>query len=410
MSFIEQGLIWNLLSVIACFLYNVYAFQFSRRILKNFTKKAVLVPLCAVANTILVIVYVSLRLPFPFLFFSGVCVFFLEFSILSKATIRQKLFGASVFFFHIGTIHLLILVLHSQILQCTVIELFDNQSTYSQSWLMTCIVLTIVLLIVKKKISFSDLKRVSCARTYTKFLIIITLAILALLTLEAYFILRAEDIKYAAIITVATIIFTTSIFYFFFLYSIHFINMHIYKRKNDEIADSHAQLLIEKQRIEQEITRDSLTSLYTKKFAYEVLQTLSIKKDSQYAVLFIDLNGLKKVNDTYGHEVGDKYICEVAKLITSEIREEDIAARIGGDELLVIMNAADENEVKTIVNRIQDKVKIQNSKEKYVFAISIGAVCVDNKVEMKNFDTILAIADEDMRQKKRLFYSAEGKV
>ncbi len=408
MSFIEQGIVWRILSVLACFFYNIYAFQFSRRILKNFTKNAMLVPLCALANTILVIVYVSLRLPFPFLFFSGAGVFFLEFSVLSKATIRQKLFGASVFFFHIGTIHLLILVIHSLLLQCTIVDLFDSQATYSQSWFFTCVVLTIVLFALQKIVSFSDLKRVSSAKTYTKFLIIITLSIIALLTLESFFILRAEDIRYAPIITIATILFTTSIFYFFFLYSIHFINMHVYKRKKDAVVDSHTQLLIEKQRIEQEITRDSLTGLFTKRFAYEVLQTLSTTKDAEYAVLFIDLNGLKKVNDTYGHATGDSYICEVSNLIKSEIREDDIAARIGGDELLIIMESTDSDEANTIVDRIQTSAKIQNAKVKYLFAISIGIVCIDNKKEMKDFDSILALADEDMRKKKKEFYKERG--
>ncbi len=408
MDFIRNGSIWFLLAIVSCFFYNTMALNFSKKILRGFTLKSFLPFFVAAINTVIVVVYVSLRIPFPFLFFAGTILFFIEFSFLSKASTRQKIFGASVFFFNIGSIHLLILVIHARLIKISIVDLFKTPELYSQSWTITCLFLIIVLWILQKKISISNLKKISCAKNYTRILSLITISILAFLTLESFLIIRAEEFKNVELIVVGTTIFTALLFYFFFLYSIQFLQMHVYKRKNDQIQDSHMQLLLEKKKVEQEIVRDGLTGLFSKKYIYEILQKLTTTKDAKYAVLFIDLNGLKLVNDTYGHEEGDAYICNVAKSIQEAIREEDLPARVGGDEFLIIMIDIDCGDVESIVARINENVSQQDKKVDYSFAVSIGSVCINNTTNKKDFETILLQADEAMRQKKRDFYNMVG--
>ncbi len=408
MSQNELNILWPLLAIATFLIYNVFALSFSGQILGKFTKKKWLVFLVSICNIFLLFSYVYLNIPFPFIFFIGTVVLFIEFTLLSKAPFIQKLFGAAVFFLHIGITHELVIVLFANIFHISIISLFKTTTLYLQSLTITCSLLIIVLFTLTKFIKISEIRKVSNAKNYTKNLLIVTLAILSLLTLESFLIIRAEEIDFLLFITVTTSIFCYVLFYFFFLYSINFINMHMYKRKNDKILDSHHQLIAEKQRIEHEIARDSLTGLYTKKIIFESLANMCDNIKAKYAVLFIDLNGLKKVNDTYGHEIGDDYICTIAQVIKESIREIDLAARIGGDEFISILTSIEYDDAQIIVNRINENIEHSNNYTEYECSVCIGTVYVDNTKEQMSLSEILRISDERMREKKKAFYSMNG--
>ena len=77
------------------------------------------------------------------------------------------------------------------------------------------------------------------------------------------------------------------------------------------------------------------------------------------AILFIDLDYFKEVNDTYGHEVGDILLIEVAKRINNTIRATDTVARMGGDEFIAILSAVeDENDINKVAKLIIKKLSM----------------------------------------------------
>ena len=88
--------------------------------------------------------------------------------------------------------------------------------------------------------------------------------------------------------------------------------------------------------------RDELTGLYNRRGFY-VLATqalrLAQRLDALYSVIFIDMDNLKQVNDTYGHEIGSELLKEMAAILTTNFREIDIIGRLGGDEFVVAVNA-----------------------------------------------------------------------
>ncbi|GAA4723254.1 GGDEF domain-containing protein [Brevibacillus fulvus] len=87
------------------------------------------------------------------------------------------------------------------------------------------------------------------------------------------------------------------------------------------------------------VYRDTLTGLYNRRILTDMENESSaaLKLDRRIAVMFLDLDGFKQVNDTYGHATGDQLLQQVAKRLQGCIREQDIACRLGGDEFSIIL-------------------------------------------------------------------------
>ncbi|WP_322507893.1 diguanylate cyclase [Anaerolinea sp.] len=125
----------------------------------------------------------------------------------------------------------------------------------------------------------------------------------------------------------------------------------LYASLNDELA--------ERRRIEtllvHQNTRDTLTGLYNRRvfeerISYRAPHTMPV------CLIVLDLDHLKRVNDTFGHTSGDEYIRLVAQAIQASVRSEDMAARIGEDEFVVILNGADESAGEAVMQRIQESL------------------------------------------------------
>lgn len=84
---------------------------------------------------------------------------------------------------------------------------------------------------------------------------------------------------------------------------------------------------------------DALTEIHNRHAATTILNQLDESDESQYALVLIDIDKFKTINDTHGHEFGDRVICQAAQIVSGSLRRQsDIVARWGGDELLVILH------------------------------------------------------------------------
>ncbi len=126
------------------------------------------------------------------------------------------------------------------------------------------------------------------------------------------------------------------------------------ERLRDEII-MHQQT---KQRLHAMATNDSLTELSNRRSLFNRLTTL-IKEAHRYtrrfAVIFIDLDDFKRINDAYGHETGDMVLKEVARRLKEQTREVDIIARLGGDEFVIVYMEVDNTRSQT--DFIADRIK-----------------------------------------------------
>ena len=97
---------------------------------------------------------------------------------------------------------------------------------------------------------------------------------------------------------------------------------------------------------------DHLTGLYNRRYLAETLAKMDDTKHYPLAVMMIDLNGLKILNDAYGHEVGDQALVKVAKILKQESKTSDTVARIGGDEFAIIRDHTDKNQMDELKDRL----------------------------------------------------------
>jgi diguanylate cyclase (GGDEF)-like protein len=119
------------------------------------------------------------------------------------------------------------------------------------------------------------------------------------------------------------------------------------RERTAELEQSHARLIAEvdeRKRLEEELRHfafyDALTRLPNRRLLLDRLhqaQLNSERQKSHVAVMFLDLNNFKKLNDTHGHDIGDQLLINVARRLQSTVRESDTVARLGGDEFVVML-------------------------------------------------------------------------
>jgi len=160
--------------------------------------------------------------------------------------------------------------------------------------------------------------------------------------------------------------------------------------------DIHERKLME-QKLRELTQFDSLTGLYNRAVFEDEMDRLQKQFLYPVGIVICDVDGLKWVNDTLGHHVGDNLIREAANILKSCFRKNDIIARIGGDEFAVLIPEADEEDVEYIRTRLHEAVKQHNlSNPTTPLSLSIG--CAVNK--QKTIRKLFKDADNDMYEEK----------
>ena len=117
---------------------------------------------------------------------------------------------------------------------------------------------------------------------------------------------------------------------------------------------------------------DHLTGLYNRRFFEEELKRLDTERQLPLSFIMGDLNGLKIINDVFGHSEGDRLLKEVAEILKKVCRSDDILARWGGDEFVILLPKTSISNAEEIVERIKKECKKTNS-QKIPASLSIGA-------------------------------------
>ncbi len=164
--------------------------------------------------------------------------------------------------------------------------------------------------------------------------------------------------------------------------------------------------ITERKQVEERIRylgyHDQLTGLYNR-YYYEVSKE-ELKDISQISVIMTDVNGLKLVNDTYGHETGDQLLKEYARLLKKSFKQSDLFFRWGGDEFIVILKDTKEAKSWDLCNRL-----IKYCGETFVKDIPLSiSVGISSKLQGREIDKAVQEA-EDMMYKNKLTESKSSK-
>lgn len=146
---------------------------------------------------------------------------------------------------------------------------------------------------------------------------------------------------------------------------------------------------------------DALTGLFNKRY-FEKMMEIRDDKKTPYALFYMDLDFFKPVNDTYGHEMGDKVLKEVAKRLLMCIRSNDYAFRIGGDEFMLILKGILDAQIcEKRIERIKKLIGEPYEFDGYTIKIGIScgsAVYPDDAVRIR----YQKIADKRMYEDKKI--------
>ncbi len=145
-------------------------------------------------------------------------------------------------------------------------------------------------------------------------------------------------------------------------------------------------------------THDSLTGLYNRTYFEEEMNRLERGRKFPVSIVMADVDGLKKINDTYGHAAGDELLQRTAELMKSSFRADDVVARIGGDEFAVFLPYTDASSVEFVLNRVKISIESHNTaSQKDPLSLSFGVATCEKGERLAN---VLKEADRFMYQNK----------
>nr|WP_239550886.1 sensor domain-containing diguanylate cyclase [Halanaerobacter jeridensis] len=154
------------------------------------------------------------------------------------------------------------------------------------------------------------------------------------------------------------------------------------------------------QKVEYLSFHDGLTDLYNRRYFQIEQKKLNKSRRFPISIIIADLDGLKLINDNYGHKMGDKYIKKVADIFTSICRGEDVVARIGGDEFALLLPETNSQDVKKICNRFNNKLEEVNKQEQLVIKLSVSLGWATKTSSEENLEQIFEDADKMMYENK----------
>ena len=150
---------------------------------------------------------------------------------------------------------------------------------------------------------------------------------------------------------------------------------------------------------------DQLTGLFNRKFYEEELMRLDIERNLPLSIIMGDINGLKLINDSFGHSMGDELLIKASQMIKMGCRGDEIIARLGSDEFIVLLPKTDSAEAEKIINRIKSVIACDKLGD---IDISISFGFSTKREKKENMEEIFKKAEDHMYQEK-LFESPNVK-
>jgi diguanylate cyclase (GGDEF)-like protein len=143
--------------------------------------------------------------------------------------------------------------------------------------------------------------------------------------------------------------------------------------------------------------KDSLTSLYNRRYLLEAWTKLAAtadRKQEKLVLYFIDVDEYKVINDTRGHEMGDRVLRQIARALLLHSQQDDLVVRWAGDEFLIVSTHSDNYSRASMIQRIDEELEKLSEQIHITISVSIGSAMYPN--DAQTLDGLLHVADQDM--------------
>jgi diguanylate cyclase (GGDEF)-like protein len=168
----------------------------------------------------------------------------------------------------------------------------------------------------------------------------------------------------------------------------------------------HAAIALDNRRLMQERERlavnDGLTDIFNRGYLEVAIDRTSKdvrRNGGEASILFVDVDGMKDVNDTYGHQAGDRLLVDLARLLRESCRESDVVARYGGDEFVVLMPGTSAAGAAEVARKVEAAIAARNAGAGQ--APQLSASTGTHTAAAEGVDTLLREADRRMYETKR---------
>ena len=171
------------------------------------------------------------------------------------------------------------------------------------------------------------------------------------------------------------------------------------------IADRTSELVLLNQQLEMTAMTDVLTSLPNRRHALQYFGQLwqrSGRNGTPLACMMVDADGLKAINDSYGHEAGDEVLRQLARCLRTVVRNDDVVCRLGGDEFLILCDDTTLVGARTLAEKLRQEVallRIRTGTGVWQGSVSVGVAERTNSTE--HFSDLLKLADNAVYVAKR---------
>lgn len=142
---------------------------------------------------------------------------------------------------------------------------------------------------------------------------------------------------------------------------------------------------------------DQLTGLFNRRYYEEELHRINFRRNMPITLVISDVNGLKLTNDAFGHLVGDELLRTFTFILNRNLRTEDVAARIGGDEFVLLLPGADSAEAESLIRRIREDIQNSNP-DQAILSVSFGWATKETVEE--DFAELFIQAEDNMYHTK----------
>ncbi|WP_129408439.1 diguanylate cyclase [Marinitoga lauensis] len=171
------------------------------------------------------------------------------------------------------------------------------------------------------------------------------------------------------------------------------------------IIEDYTQKKIMEDKLKHLATHDLLTGLPNRTLFFENsknLLSLGKRNNLKYAIMFIDIDNFKKVNDTFGHEKGDELLKHMAKILKETLRSSDIISRFGGDEFVILTQYKNIKDIYTITQKLNHKMSKKFEKNGGFFSISLSIGVSLFPEHSEDIDDLIRYADIAMYEAKKV--------